>query len=1014
MPGSFGERIGSVEKALTGSGRVVTDWTSKIQGAVSGVSSLQGTLGRLKTTQGELTSQIQKQKAEMEQSVFSTSKQTEALAKLEAQLKSVNRNMIIGKGLDKFAAGFDKAAKSALGLGASIIKLGLDGLFAGIRRVYDLQLKWAKLQGEFNMKLGGASKNIGGMRKAANQWEGTMRGLTDGFGEGTAMMGEYIESFGLAIDENHKYNKVAIQMSRGMNIGNAASGQLLRTFDNMNVSGNEASVAMAMVNDAADAAGVPVNLLAKEFAGANDYMARFGKQGMKTFITGAAYARKFGISVKELQGAFEKFDNFDQAAESVSKLNAMFGTTINSMDMMLNNDVGARFETVRKGLLAQGKTSESMSAIQIRTLSKTLDLTESQIQTMLSQKNVGISYMDFKKKQLAAEKKDADAKATMQKTLQSTVQIMHAFGVSFDKITVAIGKAIRPFLEVLGLAKSTEKGMKGFNGTMVSVTDTVVKFFENLAKNEKWMGFMRKLAYDALAAAKALAAFVGGGGIQKLISKVVPVFEKLYDVTKGVFGWLVDNHSKISSVFEMVFKHVDKIGLAVAGLRAVVGVGGLLTNAYSGAKGAVGTAKDLVTGGVESSGGGGGKFGGYEAKKKKGGVRGWGGSSRGARIAGGGAALAAAAFNVATADNKKEAAVAGIGSLAGGAIGSIFGPLGTAIGSALGGQLAPAIYSAYTGPNSPSVSDADTMILKESQVKLDKAKLKRDKMLAAVDNQRSVASASLNASMEVQLAEQEKIRQQAIANSDGSKKAIAAANAAYATNESTIRQNTAALQGQLEAVQAASNQKFALDDALNNLDRKKLEMDKLNIERLYGPEAQKRASAKQDKFDVVRGQKFAYSDRQKMEGEYKVKLAAINNRESTLLNKETEIADKKWKLEAAGIEKIQVMKELKENAEFQAYRALSPQQTEEQAMRAFMIAGGGDVYGKRYFAAEKSLADAGVTAPASPQAGGAPAPAPRKAASKNDKRDNSQSNVFVYLDGKQINVSAFAKKGELH
>src|SRR5690606_17976253 len=137
-----------------------------------------------------------------------------------------------------------------------------------------------------------------------------------------------------------------------------------------------------------------------------------------------------------------------------------FGTMINSMDLMMEDDPAKRMEMIRQQFLAQGKTFDTLQPKQVRYLSETLNLSEKQVAALLDVRNAHMSYSDFRAKEMAKEKAEVDAKRNMELMLRKTTQTLFAFGAAFDRITLAIAKAIAPMLRVFGLVKGSGKDWK--------------------------------------------------------------------------------------------------------------------------------------------------------------------------------------------------------------------------------------------------------------------------------------------------------------------------------------------------------------------------------------------------------------------------------------------------------------------------------------------------------------------------------------------------------------------------
>ncbi len=601
------------------------------------------------------------------------------------------RKSLLQMPFDGLERGFGSLTKGLLKFNAGLLSIGFDFLISSIKRVYELQEKWTHAIGGFNMKLGGMTKGLKGAQQAATQWSSTIRGLTNGdIEQGIQMFGEFTMAIGRTVKAGDGFSKLGIQLARGFGIGGTGAGQILKVFENIGMSADDSAEAMKTSIKAANAAGIPVNMLAEDLSKSVTYMARFGKEGQKTLIQGAAWARKYDISLEQLRQSVEGLDVFDEAAKSSSKLNAAFGTMINSMDLMMEDDPAKRLEMIRQQMLSQGMTYDKLSPKQRRYFSETMKLSEEQTAALLDSQNAGESYADFQAKAEKKQKDELNAKAMMQKMLVKTAQTMYAFGAAFDRVTMAIAKAIRPLLEVLGLAKKGGKDFKGFGGVMENITKTVIEFFESLAGNDKWMGFMRELGKDLQRAGVGLKAFVMDGRAADLVGDIASGMKSFYITVRDIAMKAVPLFRPVLDVILTLSKHIKELAIAWAAMKGFNMVGGM------------GTVEKIA--GMLGGGGGGGKGRGGLMGKVGGLVGGLGGKLG---VAGGAGALGAAVGGKA----------AGIGSSVGAFAGSFLGPIGTAIGAVAGGFVGKAIGKLFETPEvKTQVQEAHERLAKAMKV----------------------------------------------------------------------------------------------------------------------------------------------------------------------------------------------------------------------------------------------------------------------------------------------------------
>ena len=638
----------------------------------------------------------------------------DSIARVRKEMKQVPFDMMYN--------GFDKIGKGILKLNFSMLTSVFDFLIDSIKRVYELQERWTRAIGGFNMKMGGLTAGLKGATRAATQWSSTIRGLTNGdIQEGIEMFGEFSMAIGRVIDKGDQFSRFGIQLARGFNLGGGGAGQLSKVFSNIGMSAGNAAQTMSELVDGANLAHVPVNMLAKDIEESSVYMARFGKEGSKAFVTAAAYARKFTISMKELQGATERFDMFEDAAKTMAKLNSAFGLMANSMDLMLADDPAQRMEMIRQQFLAQGLTYDKLSVKQRRYAAETLQVSEDQLASLLDIRNAGTSYAEFQAKQAAKQKSEIEAKRQMELSLRKTAQTMYAFGMAFDRVTLAIAKAIRPLLEVFGLAKSGGKDFKSFGQVMESITVTVEQFFESLARNEKWQSFMRELAHDVIRLGKALKDWVVSGGAAELVGDLAVGMKKFYMFVRDAGIAIAQVLKPMIPVFIKIAEHSKEIvmaWLALKGFRIAKGAFGAVSGMFSGM--GVGAKTGRSLGGIAKAGG-----------------RMLGGMGTGALVGGVGEALGFGG--------------SGAGGMLGGALGGLMGPIGGIVGSVVG-AAAGHLFKRLFGGGGKSELDVARENLKKAMEAQAKAAKEQSDILEIMsmrqireDSRRAKVTADINA-----------------------------------------------------------------------------------------------------------------------------------------------------------------------------------------------------------------------------------------------------------------------------
>lgn len=604
------------------------------------LNKLRNVSSRLKDIGNRLDSLHQSSKAWADAAERSFTRVERKLEDIGNSVEKVSKKMKGGNtAFDRLKTASDKVGKSLVALNASIIGLGINGLISGIQRVYELKERWTRATGMLNMRIGALTPNIKNIIRESRAWEGTMRGLTDQFGEGSEMFAEFADTLETTGKHVQKFSKLSLVLARGFNLGGRGAGELTKSFRSMGVGASDASVMIASMTKNSELLGVNSQQVVRDLAESGDLMARFGKEGAKSLIQSAVFLKQFNIGLKDTRALMDTFDRFDSAAETTARLNTIFGTTISSLDMLLSKDPAERIEKVRQGLLAQGKTFDQMSYFERRSLTESLNLSERELSFLLDQSKAHISLAEFREKASKQQINEQKAQKMMHHQLQKTAQTLFAFGAATDRITLAIAKAIRPLLEMLGLVKSSDKEWKSFGQVMSNITDHIVHFFESLSKSKEWMNMMKSLAGWIKKAASATSDFMMSGGFTDFIDK------------------------------------------AVGGIKTFVKISGILIAIWTGSK-VIGMIHNMAK--MASMLGGPGKLMGAPGR-----AVGKGGRILGKVMKHGGRALGAAGMGLAAGSLIGGGSTGGnIGGLAGGMIGTLIGgPLVGALGSAVGAWL---------------------------------------------------------------------------------------------------------------------------------------------------------------------------------------------------------------------------------------------------------------------------------------------------------------------------------------
>ena len=127
----------------------------------------------------------------------------------------------------------------------------------------------------------------------------------------------------------------------------------------------------------ARALGREPGALAAEFAQAGPALAKFGNDGVKAFKDLSRISKLTGMEMEKVLSITNRFDTFEGAAEMAGQLNAALGGNfVNAMDMMMETDPAARFESVRDAITSAGLSFDDMSYYQKQFYTEALGLSD--------------------------------------------------------------------------------------------------------------------------------------------------------------------------------------------------------------------------------------------------------------------------------------------------------------------------------------------------------------------------------------------------------------------------------------------------------------------------------------------------------------------------------------------------------------------------------------------------------------------------------------------------------------
>ena len=268
-----------------------------------------------------------------------------------------------------------------------------------------------------------------------------------------------------------------------------------------------------------------------------DDFENFGGLGVKTLANISVYARKLGVEVKALQGVIGKFDNFEDAAESVAHLSQAFGLQLDTLQLINAQDPAERIEMLRKSFFAAGRSIENMNRQERALLETQTGLDQKTASLVFSMESQGQSYADIQKQSDATSKKQLSQAEAMEKLSGSIERLVKSGGGMsggfFDRFIQGFSKGIRKSGEFRELMFSLRKSLMVVHRAGIEVGRAFVDAFPGV----------REMI-------KGLADFFDPGKFRKAMRGTVDAFKQFFRGDLDLKGFQAALKANFSDFFD--------------------------------------------------------------------------------------------------------------------------------------------------------------------------------------------------------------------------------------------------------------------------------------------------------------------------------------------------------------------------------------------------------------------------------------------------------------------------------
>jgi hypothetical protein len=222
----------------------------------------------------------------------------------------------------------------------------------------------------------------------------------------------------------------------------------------------------------ADRLGLDVRQVFSDFQAQSNNLAKFGLKDLQgEFLKLSKIQQTTGISIDSMISSMETFSTFEGALTAASKLNAVFGTTIDGLELMdkfnLEGPVEA-FISLRENLEQQGLQIDELNYSQMRALTQSVGLSAEQMRkfgevSSSELRNITAGAMDAAE----AEKLLSEAQGEGETTAEMQAKAQDRLMNTLDGAAQAMDRAARSLLKMAEAAPRAGSALQKFGGIAI-------------------------------------------------------------------------------------------------------------------------------------------------------------------------------------------------------------------------------------------------------------------------------------------------------------------------------------------------------------------------------------------------------------------------------------------------------------------------------------------------------------------------------------------------------------------
>jgi len=396
----------------------------------------------------------------------------------------------------------------------------------------------------------------------------------------------------LSEESQKKVGNLAVQMGK-LGISYTQTAQLQDVLiKGLQMSSDAAISTQEDIARVAATLGVAPERMASDFAAAAPKLAAYGNRAIEVFNKLASQSKATGLAMNRLLSITGQFDEFESAARATAQLNAVLGTTLNSVDLLTATE-GERVEMIKRSMDATGKSWSSMDRFERKAVAATLGISDMDEATRL----FGTSMDDLQELEDAVDPQLV-AQQDLQKMMKLSTTMQDQMNARWEQMAQVLAGPVRDVMKDLQgwFSKEGLSVMETFftkmHGMIVWVHGAWKSFMESnpfyLGTFVNWLGIAivtvgllgtalfgwLKIIKPAGTAISGLwKTFIKGKDVVKPVEEageaLADVGKKGGEATKSFGQKLADTVRSLGQAAKDNAKHLIKLGFAVT----LVGIG---------------------------------------------------------------------------------------------------------------------------------------------------------------------------------------------------------------------------------------------------------------------------------------------------------------------------------------------------------------------------------------------------------------------------------------------------------